>query len=125
MAGAYLCSGCGQLMGRSLGSCPLCGSKNLVFYDSERSASLKDRQGRILGRQKAQSTPVQAYTIVVLGLSVLMGAGYFFTNHWDEIVSHPAIARTVGLLIPHAAGTSAKKHQPSKVAVAASGRPIH
>jgi len=66
--------------------------------------------------------------IVVAGLSVFMGAGYFFTHYWDEIVSHPAISRTVAVLIPHSARTSAsssKNSQQFKETVAAIGRRTH
>jgi len=124
VARAFLCSSCGQIMGRMLGVCPVCRGKNLVFYDNDRSPALLQRQRQIQGTKRSQSTPAQANSMVLIGLCLFMGGGFFFINYFDEIVCHPLVVRTISQFTPGSGpvfGTS----QQVKASVATSGRRVH
>lgn len=98
MAQAYLCLSCGHVLGRRIGGCVLCRSKNLLHFDNAKSPALVERQRKIRGFQpQGQGSPHTAHLIVAAGLSLFMAAGWFVMNVMSSktpAVKNTAVAAT-------------------------------
>lgn len=96
MAHAYLCLACGQIIGRSVGGCIVCRSKNLVYYHNDRDPEMFKRQRKIRGLGP-EAHPAHSNLIVAISLSVFMTAGWYVMNQWDELTQHPALLTAIGV----------------------------
>lgn len=121
MAKAYLCLGCGHVMGRGIGGCVSCRSKHLLCYDNDRSPTMLERQRAIRGQGPKQATATQAHIIVVAVLSVFMGTGWYVTTSWKEISANPAVANALAAV----SAIAPRRAQPPKTEVAATEQKIH
>ena len=91
MLHACLCSDCGHVMGRWLGLCVQCRSKNVEYYADTASAVLAERVRQIKGVKKPVSQTTSCL-VVTIAVTVLAYGAQFAMNHLKPGVSVAATA---------------------------------